>query len=74
MEKSGVNPELANIRAALWGVYHDLREGEITADEASVMGELLYELGQLLELELQQKDTLRSAQNPAEKPTDKGGE
>lgn len=37
-----MNPELENIRSALWSVYYDLRDERITVEEAMTADEVCY--------------------------------
>jgi hypothetical protein len=63
-----VNPELENIRGALWATYFDLKEERISAEEAWAADALLATLGRVLELELEQEQEARKDQAESAKP------
>ncbi len=54
-----MNPELENIRGALWRTYFDLKEERISVEEAFAADALLSTLGQCLQLELEQAEALK---------------
>jgi hypothetical protein len=62
-----MNPLVEDIRGQLWTVYFDLRDGNISVEEALAADALLATMGQLLEFETTNQEALRK--NPPPTPT-----
>ena len=56
-----MNPEVEELRTALWTVFWDAKEGHIEEETAYMLGELLRTLAQLAELEVVQQQVFEEA-------------
>jgi hypothetical protein len=57
-KRRNVNPEVEEIRAALWTVFWDAKEGHLEDETAYTLGELLRTLAQLAEVEAYERQEL----------------